>query len=121
MSSPVIAVKRSRTVLKAAPQAREHLATPPITALIPQARREQGLTQRELADLLCEISQNDSVTREEVSRWERGKRIPGPYWRAWISAALDVPHAEVDRAAIAEREYRRTKTNDRADHRVNTS
>ena len=108
-------------MLKAAAQAHEHQATPPITALIPQARREHGLTQRALADLLCEISQNDSVTREEVSRWERGKRIPGPYWRAWISAALDVPHAEVDRAAVVEREYRRTKTEDRANQRVNTS
>ena len=99
-------------MLKAVRQAHEHQDTPPITALIPQARREQGLTQRELADLLCEISQNDSVTREEVSRWERGKRIPGPYWRAWISAALDVPHADVDRAAVLERECRRAKTED---------
>ncbi|SDP93146.1 helix-turn-helix transcriptional regulator [Lentzea jiangxiensis] len=107
-------------MLKAVQRAREHQDTPPITALIPQARREQGLTQRELADLLCEISQNDSVTREEVSRWERGKRIPGPYWRAWISAALHVPHAEVDRAAVVEREYRRAKSGDRADDRVNT-
>ncbi|MGI5506801.1 helix-turn-helix domain-containing protein [Lentzea sp. CA-135723] len=107
-------------MLKAVPQAHEHLATRPITDLIPQARRAQGLTQRELADLLCEISQNDSVTREEVSRWERGKRIPGPYWRAWISAALDVPHAEVDRAALAERQYRRTRTEVRTNHRVNT-
>ena len=96
--APAISLKRSRTVLKAATQAHEHPDTPPITALIPQARREQGLTQRALADLLCEISQNDSVTREEVSRWERGKRIPGPYWRAWISEALDVPHAALDRA-----------------------
>ncbi|SER64045.1 Helix-turn-helix domain-containing protein [Lentzea xinjiangensis] len=104
-------------MLKAAPQAHEHQDTPPITTLIPQARREQGLTQRDLADLLCEISQNDSVTREEVSRWERGKRIPGPYWRAWISAALDVPHAEIDRAAVVERESRRTRGED---HSVNT-
>ncbi|HEX7308920.1 helix-turn-helix transcriptional regulator [Lentzea sp.] len=96
-------------MLKAAPQAREHEDVPPITALIPLARRKHGLTQRDLADLLCEISQNDSVTREEVSRWERGKRIPGPYWRAWISAALHVPHAEVDRAAVVERQCRRSK------------
>jgi transcriptional regulator with XRE-family HTH domain len=112
MTHPDISPKRSRTVLKAAPQAHEHQETPPITALIPQARREQGLTQREFADLLCEISQNDSVTREEVSRWERGKRIPGPYWRAWISAVLDVPHADVDRAAVVERESRRTRNED---------
>ncbi|MFD5828447.1 helix-turn-helix transcriptional regulator [Lentzea sp. NPDC060358] len=97
-------------MLKAAPGAREHQDVPPITALIPRARREQGLTQRALADLLCEISQNDSITREEVSRWERGKRIPGPYWRAWISAALHVPHAEVDQAAVVERRCRRTTT-----------
>ncbi len=99
-------------MLKAAHQAHEHQDPPPITALIPQARREQGLTQRELADLLCEISQNDSLTREEVSRWERGKRIPGPYWRAWISAVLDVPQSEVNRAAMIERECRRTRNED---------
>ncbi|TCO48007.1 hypothetical protein EV192_11660 [Actinocrispum wychmicini] len=23
--------------------------------------------------------------RAEISRWERGKRIPGPYWRRWLS------------------------------------
>jgi transcriptional regulator with XRE-family HTH domain len=94
-------------VLKAVRPAQEHQDVPPITALIPQARREQGLTQRELADLLCDISQNDSITREEVSRWERGKRIPGPYWRAFLSTALDVPHAAVDKAAMIARETRR--------------
>ncbi|MDX8036378.1 helix-turn-helix transcriptional regulator [Lentzea sp. BCCO 10_0856] len=99
-------------MLKAVQPAHEHQDVPPITALIPQARREQGLTQRELADLLCEISQNDSVTREEVSRWERGKRIPGPYWRAFLSTALDVPHAEVDKAAIVARETRRGSKED---------
>jgi transcriptional regulator with XRE-family HTH domain len=99
-------------VLKAVQAAHEHQDVPPITALIPQARREQGLTQRELADLLCEISQNDSITREEVSRWERGKRIPGPYWRAFLSAALDVPHAKVDKAAVVARETRRATVED---------
>ncbi|MGW6932302.1 helix-turn-helix transcriptional regulator [Lentzea sp. NPDC054927] len=99
-------------MLKAVQPAHEHQDVPPITALIPQARREQGLTQRELADLLCEISQNDSVTREEVSRWERGKRIPGPYWRAFLSTALDVPHAEVDKAAVVARETRRGSKED---------
>ncbi|USX52584.1 MULTISPECIES: helix-turn-helix transcriptional regulator [Lentzea] len=99
-------------MLKAAQPAHEHQDVPPITSLIPQARRERGLTQRELADLLCEISHNDSVTREEVSRWERGKRIPGPYWRTFLSAALDVPHAAVDRAALIERETRRARTED---------
>ncbi|MEU3644520.1 helix-turn-helix transcriptional regulator [Lentzea sp. NPDC034063] len=99
-------------MLKAALPAPEHQDVPPITALIPQARREQGLTQRELADLLCEISQNDSVTREEVSRWERGKRIPGPYWRAFLSAALHVPHAAVDKAATIARETRRATSED---------
>ncbi|MFJ8966173.1 helix-turn-helix transcriptional regulator [Lentzea sp. NPDC102401] len=99
-------------MLKAALPATEHQDVPPITALIPQARREQGLTQRELADLLCEISQNDSITREEVSRWERGKRIPGPYWRAFLSAALDVPHAAVDKAATIARETRRATSED---------
>ncbi|TWP47336.1 helix-turn-helix transcriptional regulator [Lentzea tibetensis] len=82
-------------------------ATESISTLIPQARRERGLTQEELARRLSEISRNDSITREDISRWERGKRIPGPYWRGWISKALEMPCADVERAAHVARTTRR--------------
>jgi hypothetical protein len=39
------------------------------------------------------------MNRRQVARWEHGKRIPGPYWRNWIGAALDVPVVRLNRAA----------------------
>ncbi|WP_229795543.1 helix-turn-helix transcriptional regulator [Saccharothrix coeruleofusca] len=70
-------------------------------------RRRHGLTQRGLTERLHAVSGNRGVTREDVSRWERGKRIPGPYWRHWLSDVLEVPRAELERAATAARRSRR--------------
>ncbi|MEV0681440.1 helix-turn-helix transcriptional regulator [Actinosynnema sp. NPDC050436] len=79
----------------------------PISEILPELRRVQGLTQCDLAERLHSASGNDSITREEVSRWERGKRIPGPYWRAWLGQVLDTPEHELERAAAFERRLRR--------------
>lgn len=68
---------------------------------------QHGLTQYELADQLAGVSGNDAVTREEVSRWERGKRIPGPYWRNWLSEVLGCPSERWETAALAARRSRR--------------
>lgn len=65
------------------------------------------MTQCELAARLSDASGNDSVSREEVSRWERGKRIPGPYWRAWLSLVLELPRDEIEQAAATARRTRR--------------
>lgn len=78
----------------------------PIGELIIHLRTEHGLTQYELADQLVGASGNDSVTREEVSRWERGKRIPGPYWRNWLGEVLGYPGEKWERAALAARKSR---------------
>nr|WP_232376314.1 helix-turn-helix transcriptional regulator [Amycolatopsis aidingensis] len=82
-------------------------ATEPISELVLQHRRKHGLTQCTLADRLSTVSGNYSVTREEVSRWERGKRIPGPYWRSWLSLALELPRTDLEKAAAAQRHSRR--------------
>jgi transcriptional regulator with XRE-family HTH domain len=79
---------------------------PPIDELIAHLRTQHGLTQYELADQLVGASGNASVTREEVSRWERGKRIPGPYWRHWLSEVLGYPGEKWERAALAARRSR---------------
>ncbi|MBY8850639.1 helix-turn-helix transcriptional regulator [Saccharothrix longispora] len=79
----------------------------PIGKLIPELRRGRGLTQHDLAARLHAASGNASVTREEVSRWERGKRIPGPYWRAWLGRVLDTPARDLDQAAAVARWTRR--------------
>jgi transcriptional regulator with XRE-family HTH domain len=67
--------------------------------MIRQLRRDQGQSQYTLAHRLAEASGNDGMTREQVARWERGKRIPSPYWRHWLSVVLGAPVARLDAAA----------------------
>jgi transcriptional regulator with XRE-family HTH domain len=47
-----------------------------------------GLTQAELADRLCRYQ--STVTRHEVSRWERGARLPRGAWLEQIEVELDL-------------------------------
>ncbi|MEU5261158.1 helix-turn-helix transcriptional regulator [Amycolatopsis sp. NPDC021455] len=76
--------------------------------LLAEQRSAKGWSQGDLAMRLHALSGNDSVTREEISRWERGKRIPGPYWRSWLSRVLDTPCAELELAAAVTRSRRRS-------------
>ncbi|WP_425353074.1 helix-turn-helix domain-containing protein [Saccharomonospora piscinae] len=80
-------VSRSGVLRHSTPEQSEE----PIWDLVRRVRRLRGLTQYQLADRLAELSNNSSVSRDEVARWERGKRVPGPYWRQWLSVALGVP------------------------------
>ena len=68
-------------------------------ALLARVRGEQGVTQLRLADRLCAASGQATVTRHEVSRWEREERIPSGYWLGWLAVVLDVPLEELERAA----------------------
>ncbi|NIH82948.1 helix-turn-helix domain-containing protein [Amycolatopsis viridis] len=78
----------------------------PIGRLIRSARQRRGLTQYQLADELVLVSGNESLGRGEVSRWERGKRVPGPYWQQHLSRVLGVPPDELRAAARATKEWR---------------
>ena len=55
-----------------------------IKDVLPQMRRERGLTQEELAHKLY-------VTRQAVSRWETGETTPSIDMAKLIAIALDVP------------------------------
>lgn len=44
-----------------------------------------------LAAELCAASGHPTVTREMVSRWEHGRRVPGPFWITNLAAVLRVP------------------------------
>lgn len=79
----------------------------PMCELLAERRIAKGWSQCDLAEKLHAMSGNDSVTREEVSRWERGKRIPGPYWRHWLSDVLDTSRHELEFAAAIARRHRR--------------
>lgn len=78
----------------------------PVGTLIRRARDRLGYSQYEIAAELARVSGNGSLTREEVARWERGRRIPGPYWRQWLSDVLGVPPGDLVAAARVSRASR---------------
>lgn len=55
-----------------------------IKDVLPQIRKEKGVTQEELAHKLF-------VTRQAVSRWENGETTPSVDMTKLIAIALDVP------------------------------
>lgn len=67
-------------------------------AYLARLRRDAHKSQRQLAAMLCAVSGTQSVTRNEVSRWERGERIPES-WLAFIAEVLGVPPGDLERAA----------------------
>lgn len=62
-----------------------------IGPLLTRLRLERGQSQQRLAQLLCAVSGTVTVTRHEISRWERGDRIPGTHWLGWLAAVFEVP------------------------------
>lgn len=80
----------------------------PIGSLLQRKREGLGHSQYELAELLAKVAGNRGVTRDEVARWERGKRIPGPYWRRWLGQVLSVSVTELEESARVTRRMRRT-------------
>lgn len=62
------------------------------------ARLRGTRSQRQQATLLCELAGSPTLTRHEVSRWERGERIPDD-WLPFIARAHNVPLAELERRA----------------------
>ncbi|MGV9791261.1 helix-turn-helix domain-containing protein [Streptomyces sp. NPDC003435] len=61
-------------------------------------RRHSGRSQPQLAAALCVASGTQSVTRNEVSRWERGARVPDK-WLPFLAAVFGVPLRELEQAA----------------------
>lgn len=78
-----------------------------IGALLVRVRAQLGISQLRLAQRLCASAGVTTVTRNEVSRWEREERIPTTYWLGWLAVALELPLAELERAAGAARLRRR--------------
>jgi transcriptional regulator with XRE-family HTH domain len=76
-------------------------------ALIRDLRVARGWSQGGLAAKLCDTSGRPSLTREEISRWERGKIIPGPYWIGHLASTLEVSAGLLTEEARIERVNRR--------------
>jgi hypothetical protein len=91
-----------------------HQQAEAIGPLMVRMRAELGISQYGLAERLVEVSGNTSVTRDQVNRWERHKRIPTPYWRRHLAAVFGLPIQEVDKAAALARKLRTAADADRA-------
>ncbi|WP_328731127.1 helix-turn-helix domain-containing protein [Streptomyces caniferus] len=67
-------------------------------AYLASLRRHSGRSQRQFAAVLCAGSGAQSITRNEVSRWERGERIPD-VWLPTFAQVLGMPLHELEQAA----------------------
>lgn len=81
-----------------------------ISELIKRARKERGLSQTGLAMTLADVSGQDTVTRSDVSRWERGKRIPTRHWLRWLGEVLELSLERLEYAATFSRRFRAMKS-----------
>src|SRR5580700_5551570 len=72
-----------------------------IGELIARQRERLGKSQYTLAEELSQAcGRGDGVPdRSMVARWETGRRIPTPYWRAHLATVLHLAPAVLDRAA----------------------
>jgi transcriptional regulator with XRE-family HTH domain len=76
----------------------------PIGKLLARMRRERGWSQSQLAAKLCDAAGTPTVSRHEVSRWEREERTPGPFWLHWLAVVLDAPADQLEEAVAASRD-----------------
>ncbi|MBQ1052521.1 helix-turn-helix domain-containing protein [Micromonospora sp. C51] len=59
--------------------------------LVARLRLARGWSQSRLAAELCAAAGVFTLSRHEISRWERGVRVPGRFWRGWLVRILAVP------------------------------
>lgn len=76
----------------------------PFGQLIAARRRQLGLSQHDLAELLCEVTGRPTLTRHEISRYERGVRLPGRWVLAAMASSLDLTIAVLRQAVGRQRE-----------------
>lgn len=78
--------------------------------LLIRMRRALGRSQHRLAAQLCDTSGVHTLSRHEISRWEREERIPTRFWRPWLAEVLGVSLADIEAAAMTTRGRRRVAT-----------
>jgi transcriptional regulator with XRE-family HTH domain len=87
-----------------------------IGAVIARARAERGVSQLRLAERLCAAAGVATVTRHEVSRWEREERLPSGFWLGWLALVLDLPVDQLELAVAAARRRRTAHPSSTAPH-----
>ncbi|MET8093995.1 helix-turn-helix domain-containing protein, partial [Micromonospora sp. NPDC005220] len=71
--------------------------------LLARCRLARGWSQQRAAAELCAAAGVPTLSRHEVSRWERQRRVPGGFWLGWLAVVLDVPLVVLAEAAAATR------------------
>ncbi|MGC4852317.1 helix-turn-helix domain-containing protein [Micromonospora sp. DT4] len=71
--------------------------------LLVRHRLARGWSQRRAAAELCAAAGVATLSRHEVSRWERQRRVPGSFWLGWLAVVLDAPAAVLTEAAVRAR------------------
>lgn len=74
-------------------------------AAIRELRVSVGWSQSRLAAELCKVSNHATVTRENISRWETGKRVPGEWWLRHLATVLQVPLEILEQAGVDRRHF----------------
>lgn len=74
-----------------------------LPAMLRRLRTGRGWSQARLADALCAVSGRSTVTRHDVSRWERGKRVPRT-WLPHLAEVLSVTRETLEQATVPEQE-----------------
>ncbi|MEU4334109.1 helix-turn-helix domain-containing protein [Micromonospora lupini] len=80
----------------------------PLGPLLVRLRLARGWSQRRTAAELCAAAGVPTLSRHEVSRWERQRRVPGGFWLGWLAVVLDVPLVVLAEAAARTRRSRPT-------------
>lgn len=73
--------------------------------LIHDLRTTLGYSQSRLAAELVRLGHVDTVTAQTIYRWECGRRTPRAYSLRYLAAALDVPLAVLEDAAMDRRQF----------------
>jgi len=68
--------------------------------MLRRMRLARGLNQQQVAEQLSAAAHLPTVSRHEVSRWERGERVPGPFWLGWLAVVLETSLERLE-AAVA--------------------
>jgi transcriptional regulator with XRE-family HTH domain len=74
-------------------------------AAIRELRESLGWSQSRLASALCKVANHTTVIRENISRWETGKRVPGRWWLRHLATVLQVPIEVLERAGVDRRHF----------------
>ncbi|WP_327041539.1 helix-turn-helix domain-containing protein [Micromonospora ureilytica] len=71
--------------------------------LLARCRLARGWSQQRAAAELCAAAGVPTLSRHEISRWERQRRVPGGFWLGWLAVVLDVPLVALAEAAATTR------------------